>query len=148
MIDLYYWGTPNGHEITIMLEELSMPYNIIPVDIRRDTAQIPRFLEISPGGYMPAIVDHAPISMNSSCSVFESGAILLYLAEKTGKFLSVDPVQRLETVQWLVWQVGNFGPILGQLQKKSQGWTIYQLRVKIILFNKLPCYINCWISVF
>jgi GST-like protein len=114
MIDLYYWTTPNGHKITIFLEEAGLPYRIVPVNIGKGEQFAPAFLEISPNNRIPAIVDHAPADGGAPIPVFESGAILLYLAEKTGRFLAPDPRVRLETLQWLFWQVANLGPMAGQ----------------------------------
>ncbi|HUF19454.1 MAG TPA: glutathione S-transferase N-terminal domain-containing protein [Burkholderiales bacterium] len=114
MIDLYYWPTPNGHKITIFLEETRLPYRIVPVHIGRGEQFKPEFLRISPNNRMPAIVDHAPEDGGAPISVFESGAILLYLAEKTGSFLSRDRRGRVETLQWLFWQMGGLGPMAGQ----------------------------------
>lgn len=114
MIDLHYWPTPNGHKITLFLEEAQLPYRIIPVDIRRGDQFQPDFLHIAPNNRMPAIVDHEPADGGAPVSVFESGAILLYLAEKTGRFLPADPRGRTEAIQWLMWQMGGFGPMLGQ----------------------------------
>ena len=114
MIDLYYWPTPNGHKITLFLEEAELPYTVIPVDIGAGDQFKPDFLAISPNNKMPAIVDRAPADGGEPVSVFESGAILLYLAEKTGRLLPDDPRQRIETLEWLFWQVGGLGPMLGQ----------------------------------
>ncbi|MCE5233826.1 MAG: glutathione binding-like protein [Mizugakiibacter sp.] len=114
MIDLYYWPTPNGHKITLFLEEAGLPYAIKPVDIRKGEQFKPEFLRISPNNRMPAIVDAAPVGGGAPLGVFESGAILLYLAEKTGKFLPADARGRFEALQWLFWQVGGLGPMLGQ----------------------------------
>jgi len=114
MIDLYYWPTPNGHKITIFLEETAMPYTIIPVDIGKGEQFQPNFLAISPNNRMPAIVDHAPMERGEPISVFESGAILLYLAEKSEKFLPLDLRGRTEVLEWLFWQMGGLGPMLGQ----------------------------------
>ena len=114
MIDLYYWTTPNGHKITIFLEETSLPYNIKPINIGKGEQFTPDFLAISPNNRIPAIVDHEPADGKGPLSVFESGAILQYLAEKTGKFLPTDLRGRTETMQWLFWQMGNLGPMLGQ----------------------------------
>lgn len=113
MIDLYYWPTPNGWKITIMLEECGLPYRVIPVNIGAGEQFKPDFLKISPNNRMPAIVDHdAP---GGPLAIFESGAILLYLAEKTGRFLPRDLHARMATLQWLFWQVGGLGPMAGQL---------------------------------
>ena len=113
MIDLYYWPTPNGWKISIMLEECGLEYRLIPVDIGRGDQFKPEFLAISPNNRMPAIVDHDV--EGEPVSVFESGAILLYLAEKTGRFLPSDPRARLQVMQWVFWQVGGLGPMAGQL---------------------------------
>jgi GST-like protein len=114
MIDLYYWPTPNGHKITLFLEETGMPYNLIPVNIGKGEQFRPEFLAISPNNRMPAIVDHTPVERGAPISVFESGAILLYLAEKTEQFLPKDVRGRVEVTQWLFWQVGGLGPMAGQ----------------------------------
>jgi GST-like protein len=114
MIDLYYWPTPNGHKITVFLEEADIPYQIKPVDIGVGDQFKPEFLAFSPNNRMPAIIDHAPADGGESISVFESGAILLYLAEKTGKFLSNQIRQKKTAMEWLFWQMGGFGPMLGQ----------------------------------
>ena len=114
MIDLYYWTTPNGHKITMFLEETGLPYRIVPVDIGSGAQFEPAFLAISPNNRIPAIVDHAPADGGGPPSVFESGAILLYLAEKTGKLLPADLRGRVEATQWLIWQVAGLGPMAGQ----------------------------------
>jgi GSH-dependent disulfide-bond oxidoreductase len=114
MIDLYYWTTPNGHKITMFLEEVELPYNIIPVNIGAGDQFKPEFLKISPNNRIPAIVDHNPATGDEPISVFESGAILLYLAEKTGKLISEEIRDRVEVLQWLFWQVGGLGPMAGQ----------------------------------
>jgi len=114
MIDLYYWPTPNGWKITIALEEMGLPYKVVPVNIGRGEQFKPDFLAISPNNRMPAIVDHEPPGGGAPISVFESGAILLYLGEKSGKFLPKDLRGRYEVVQWLMWQMGGLGPMLGQ----------------------------------
>ncbi len=114
MIDLYYWTTPNGHKITIFLEETGLPYTLKPVNIGKGEQFDPAFLAISPNNRIPAIVDHAPKDGGPALSVFESGAILQYLAEKTGRLLPADPRGRMEVLQWLYWQVGGQGPMLGQ----------------------------------
>jgi GST-like protein len=113
MIDLYSEATPNGQKIHIMLEETRLGYETIWVDIDRGGQFDPAFLEISPNNKIPAIVDHDGPD-GKEISIFESGAILLYLAEKTGQFLPKDPRKRIDTLQWLFWQVGGFGPMLGQ----------------------------------
>ena len=114
MIDIYYWQTPNGRKITILLEELAVPYKVIPVNIGRGDQFKPEFLAISPNNRMPAIVDHAPADGGPPISVFESGAILLYLADKTGKLIPSDVRGRNDVVQWLMWQMAGVGPMFGQ----------------------------------
>jgi GST-like protein len=114
MIDLYYWTTPNGHKITMFLEEVGLPYKIIPVNIGKGDQFKPDFLAIAPNNRMPAIVDHAPSDGGKPISVFESGAILLYLAEKTGKFLPKDLRGQVEVKEWLFWQMAGLGPMAGQ----------------------------------
>jgi len=114
MITLYYWPTPNGHKITIFLEEAEFDYRIAPLDITKGEQFAPAFLAISPNNRMPAIVDDAPADGGAPLSVFESGAILLYLAEKTGKFLSSALRERIRALEWLFWQVGGLGPMAGQ----------------------------------
>lgn len=114
MIDLYYWPTPNGHKIVIFLEETGLPYRIRPVNIGRGEQFKPEFLKISPNNRMPAIVDRAPSDEGGPFSIFESGAILVYLADKAGRFLPHDVRGRLEVLQWLFWQVGGLGPMAGQ----------------------------------
>lgn len=114
MIDLYYWTTPNGHKITIFLEEAGLDYRIIPVNIGKGEQFQPEFLRISPNNRIPAIVDHDPAEPGPPVSVFESGAILLYLAEKIGRFMATDLRGRVETLQWLFWQIGGLGPMAGQ----------------------------------
>lgn len=114
MINLYYWPTPNGHKITIFLEEAALDYAIKPVDISAGDQFKPEFLRFSPNNRMPAIIDHAPSDGGEPISVFESGAILVYLAEKTGKFLAADIRGRKTALEWLFWQVGGLGPMAGQ----------------------------------
>jgi GST-like protein len=114
MIDLYYWTTPNGHKITIFLEEAALPYAIHPVNIGRGEQFKPDFLAISPNNRIPAIIDRAPSDGGAPISVFESGAILLYLAEKIGRFLPRDARGRVAALEWLFWQVGGLGPMAGQ----------------------------------
>ena len=114
MIDLHYWPTPNGHKITLFLDEAGVEYRIIPVNIGAGEQFQPDFLKIAPNNRMPAIIDHDPEGGGEPIAIFESGAILLYLGEKTGKFLPADHNRRFETVQWLMWQMGGFGPMLGQ----------------------------------
>jgi GSH-dependent disulfide-bond oxidoreductase len=114
VIDLYYWPTPNGHKITIFLEEAGLPYKIHKVDIGKGEQFESAFLAISPNNRMPAIVDHEPKGGGAPISVFESGAILLYLAEKIGNFIPSDIRGRVEVLQWLFWQMGGLGPMAGQ----------------------------------
>ena len=113
MIDFYYWPTPNGWKVSILLEELELPYKMHPVNIGKGDQFNPEFLKISPNNRMPAIIDHDvdgdPISL------FESGAILLYLAEKTGRFIPNSVIGKKEAMEWLFWQTGNQGPMAGQL---------------------------------
>jgi GST-like protein len=113
MIDLYFWPTPNGYKISIMLEEIGMAYNVIPVNIGKGDQFDPEFLKLSPNNRMPAIVDREGPD-GKPLSIFESGAILLYLAEKSGQFLPHDVRGRFNTIQWLMWQMGGLGPMLGQ----------------------------------
>ena len=114
MIDVYYWPTPNGHKITLFLEETGLDYRIVPVNIGAGDQFKPEFLAISPNNRMPAIVDHAPADGGAPIPVFESGAILCYLAEKTGQLLPAGPRERKAVLEWLSWQLGGFGPMLGQ----------------------------------
>ncbi|MCC5808849.1 MAG: glutathione S-transferase N-terminal domain-containing protein [Ectothiorhodospiraceae bacterium] len=113
MIDFYYWPTPNGWKISMMLEECGLEYRLIPVNIGRGEQFTPEFLAISPNNRMPAIVDHDVDG--DPVPVFESGAILIHLAEKAGRFMPTDPLGRKEALEWLFWQVGNLGPMAGQL---------------------------------
>jgi GST-like protein len=114
MIDVYYWGTPNGLKIKLFLEEAGLAYRIIPVDIGKGEQFKPDFLRISPNNRIPAIVDHEPPGGGPSLSLFESGAILLYLAEKIGRFIPTDIRGRALTLEWLFWQVAGLGPMAGQ----------------------------------
>ena len=114
MIDLYYWPTPNGHKITMFLEEAGLPYRVVPVNIGAGEQFKPEFLAISPNNRMPAIVDHTPTGGGAPISVFESGAILVYLAEKAEQFIPEDARGRAEVLEWLFWQVGGLGPMAGQ----------------------------------
>lgn len=114
MIDLHYWPTPNGHKITLFLEETGLDYRIVPVNIGAGDQFEADFLKIAPNNRMPAIVDHAPADGGEPVSVFESGAILLYLAEKAGRFYGPDARAKTEQLQWLMWQMGGLGPMLGQ----------------------------------
>jgi len=114
MIDLHYWTTPNGHKITLFLEEAGLEYTIKAVNIGKGEQFDPAFLAISPNNRIPAIVDHAPADGGKPISVFESGAILLYLAGKTGKFIPKDLRGQVTVLEWLMWQMGGLGPMLGQ----------------------------------
>lgn len=114
MIDLHYWTTPNGHKVTMFLEESGLPYRIVPVNIGKGEQFAPEFLRIAPNNRIPAIVDHAPVGGGEPISVFESGAILLYLADKTGGFVPADLRGRNVALQWLFWQMGGLGPMAGQ----------------------------------
>ena len=120
MIHLHYWTTPNGHKITIFLEEADLPYSIVPVNISKGEQFKPEFLRFSPNNRIPAIVDNAPAVGGRPVSVFESGAILVYLGDKTGKFLPTEPYSRVEVMQWLFWQMGGLGPMAGQNHHFSQ----------------------------
>ena len=113
-IDVYYWPTPNGWKVTILLEELGAPYNIIPLNIGKGEQFKPEFLQVSPNNRMPAIVDHEPLGGGGTLTIFESGAILEYLAEKHGKFMPKEPREKYEVLQWLYWQMANLGPNSGQ----------------------------------
>ncbi len=110
MIDLYTWTTPNGRKVSIALEELGLPYKAHPIDISKDEQFAPAFLKISPNNRIPAIVDN-----DNGMSVFETGAILIYLADKTGKLMPKDGEQRYRVIEWLMWQMGGVGPMLGQV---------------------------------
>ena len=114
MIDLYYWTTPNGHKVTIFLEETGLPYTVRPVNISKGDQFAPAFLEIAPNNRIPAIVDHAPADGGPPLPVFESGAILMYLGQKTGRFVPTDYRTRVQCVEWLFWQMGGLGPMAGQ----------------------------------
>jgi GST-like protein len=114
MIDLYYWTTPNGHKITMFLEESGLPYKIVPVNISKGDQFKPEFLAFSPNNRMPAIIDQTPSDGGEPVKIFESGAILIYLAEKAGKFLPTDMRRRFDVLQWLMWQMGGLGPMAGQ----------------------------------
>jgi GST-like protein len=114
MIDVYYWTTPNGHKITIFLEEVGLPYVIKVVNISAGEQFNSAFLRLSPNNRIPAIVDHEPADRGKPLAIFESGAILQYLAEKTGKLLPADARRRAEVMQWLFWQTSGLGPMLGQ----------------------------------
>ena len=120
MIDLYYWTTPNGHKVSLFLEEAGLPYAVHPINIGQGDQFKPDFLKIAPNNRIPAIVDHNPGDDGAPISLFESGAILLYLAEKTGQFIAKDLRGRQKTLQWLFWQMGGLGPMAGQNHHFSQ----------------------------
>jgi GST-like protein len=120
MIDLYYWTTPNGHKVSLFLEEAGLPYTVHPINIGQGDQFKPDFLKIAPNNRIPAIVDQQPTDGGAPISLFESGAILLYLAEKTGQFIPHDLRGRQETLQWLFWQMGGLGPMAGQNHHFSQ----------------------------
>jgi GSH-dependent disulfide-bond oxidoreductase len=120
VIELYYWTTPNGHKITMFLEEAELPYTIVPINIGKGDQFKPEFLQIAPNNRIPAIIDRDPVGGGQPISVFESGAILLYLAEKTGKLIPSDLRDRVEVLQWLFWQMGGLGPMAGQNHHFSQ----------------------------
>ncbi len=113
MIDVHYWPTPNGYKVTIMLEECGLPYNIVPVDIGSGDQFKIGFLRLSPNNRMPAIVDHEPAGGGAPLALFESGAILEYLADKTGQFLPASGAARYTVLQWVYWQMANLGPMMG-----------------------------------
>ena len=114
MIDAYYWPTPNGWKISIALEEMALPYRVVPINIGRGAQFESQFLAISPNNRMPAIVDRDPAGGGEPISVFESGAILIYLAEKCGRFLPTDVRGRTQVLEWLMWQMSGMGPMFGQ----------------------------------
>ena len=120
MIDLYYWTTPNGHKVSLFLEEAGLPYTVHPINIGQGDQFKPDFLKIAPNNRIPAIVDQNPTDGGDPISLFESGAILLYLAEKTGQFIPNDLRGRQEALQWLFWQMGGLGPMAGQNHHFSQ----------------------------
>jgi GSH-dependent disulfide-bond oxidoreductase len=120
MIELHYWTTPNGHKVTMFLEEAGLDYQVVPVNIGRGDQFKPEFLRIAPNNRIPAIIDHAPSDGGPPLSVFESGAILLYLADKIRNFIPQDLRGRNEALQWLFWQVGGLGPMAGQNHHFSQ----------------------------
>ena len=122
MIDLHYWTTPNGHKITMFLEEAGLDYRVIPVNISKGEQFAPDFLAVAPNNRIPAIVDHAPAGGGAPVSLFESGAILLYLADKVGRFVPPPSAvhARAEALQWLFWQMGGLGPMAGQNHHFSQ----------------------------
>ncbi len=114
MIDLYYWTTPNGHKLTMFLEETGLPHRVLPINISTGEQFASEFLKISPNNRIPAMVDHKPADGGPPLALFESGAILLYLADKNGQFIAQDLRGRNETLQWLFWQMGGLGPMAGQ----------------------------------
>lgn len=116
MIDLYTWAAPNGHKVQILVEELGIPYRLVPVDITRGDQHLPGYRAVNPNGRIPAIVDPAPQDGGAPVTVFESGAVMLYLAEKEKRFLPSELRPRSEVLQWLFWQVGGLGPMMGQAQ--------------------------------
>ncbi|MGO9059731.1 MAG: glutathione S-transferase family protein [Candidatus Binataceae bacterium] len=116
MIELYTWGTPNGQKVSVTLEEIGMPYNVHAVNLAKNEQKTPEFLAINPNGRIPAIVDTEGPG-GKPLKIFESGAIMIYLAEKSGKLLSRDPVRRMEAIEWLMFQMAGVGPMFGQL-----GW--------------------------
>jgi GSH-dependent disulfide-bond oxidoreductase len=120
MIELYYWTTPNGHKISMFLEESGLPYTIVPVNIAAGEQFQPDFLKIAPNNRIPAIIDKEPADGGAEISVFESGAILLYLAEKTGKLIPENIRDRIQVMEWLFWQMGGLGPMAGQNHHFSQ----------------------------
>lgn len=114
MYDLYYWATPNGHKVTMLLEELAVSYAIFPINIGRDEQQGAEFRTHAPNGKIPALVDHTPVGGGAPISLFESGAILIHLAEKHGRFLPETPAARADALSWLFWQMSGLGPMAGQ----------------------------------
>lgn len=114
MFEVHYWPTPNGKKVTILLEELGVPYRVTPVHIGRGDQFTPEFLAINPNHRMPVLVDHAPADGGGPLSVFESGAIMVYVAEKLGRFLPTAPRARADVMQWVMWQMANQGPKLGE----------------------------------
>jgi len=134
-LDLYYWTTPNGHKITIFLEEAGLPYNLYPIDINKGDQFTPEFLAISPNNRIPALVDPTANDGDKSLSIFESGAILEYLADKTGTFLPQSGAARYDVLQWLYWQIGGLGPMAGQNHHFSQYAT-----------EKIPYAINRYVN--
>src|SRR5271166_4063069 len=114
MYEVHYWPTPNGKKVTILLEELGVPYRITPCNIGAGDQFTPEFLKVNPNHRMPVLIDHAPADGGAPISVFESGAIMLYVAEKEGKFLPTDTRGKTEATQWLIWQMANQGPKLGE----------------------------------
>jgi hypothetical protein len=116
MIHLYSWPAPNGHKVQILVEELRIPYRLIPINITKGEQREPGYLAINPNAKIPAIIDDEPLDGGEPITVFESGAVMLYLAEKMERFLPVEPRQRIEMLQWLFWQVGGLGPMMDRRQ--------------------------------
>lgn len=114
MIDLHYWPTPNGKKVTILLEECAIPYRIVPCNIGRGDQFAPQFLAIGPNNRMPAMVDHEPMGGGEPITLFESGAIMMYIAEKTGRFWPQEPRPKYDVAQWVMWQMANQGPKFGE----------------------------------
>jgi GST-like protein len=135
MIDFYYWTTPNGHKVTIFLEEAGTPYNTIPVNIGKGEQFKAEFLAVSPNNRIPAIVDKDPAGGGAPISVMESGAILVYLAEKTGRFLPTEVRARADVMQWLFWQMGGLGPMSGQNNHFAR-YAVDKLPYAIERYNK------------
>ncbi len=126
MLDLYFFPTPNSRKVTILLEECGLPYTLKIVDIGRGDQFHPEFLRISPNNRMPALVDHQPLGGGDPISIFESGAIMMYIAEKTEKFWPQDPARKYDVIQWIMWQMGNQGPKMGEQghfeRADKEGW--------------------------
>ncbi len=135
MIDLYYWTTPNGHKVTIFLEETGTPYKIIPINIGKGEQFKAEFLAVSPNNRIPALVDHEPPGGGKPISVMESGAMLVYLGEKTGQFLPKEVRARADVMQWLFWQMGGLGPMSGQNNHFSR-YAVDKLPYAIERYNK------------
>ena len=114
MIDLYYWTTPNGHKITMFLEETGLPYKIFPINIGKGEQFKPEFLAVAPNNRIPAMVDHEPKGGGKPIGIFESGAIMMYIAEKVGRFWPQETRQKYEVTQWVIWQMANQGPKIGE----------------------------------
>lgn len=141
MIDLYTWPAPNGHKVNILVEELGIPYRVVPINITSGDQHTDDYRRVNPNGKIPAIVDHDPPGGGAPFTVFETGAIMVYLADKHGRFLPTDLRARSETLQWLFWQVGGLGPMMGQAQhfyryateKVPYGITRYQNESKRLL---------------
>lgn len=130
MIDLYYWTTPNGHKITLCLEEMGLPYQVHRVELGKGEQFRDEFLAVSPNNKIPAIVDRHPVDGGNPIPVFESGAILIYLAEKTGTFLPTEVRKRFDVIQWLMWQIGGLGPMAGQ-NHHFAGYTVEKIQYAI-----------------